>query len=170
MFERARELVLADRAKARKALTDEIRRAERDEIDARLDGLEAEERERLAAEKEETKRERRTAKAREELLAVKSRQADAAHSYDAAMAEANRAFEELETLSMEAARLERELGQGDGRRPVLAGHARSGALVAAAWHSARPLAKRLGLRVVPGTSKNVRPLSAVYEKPKETDK
>ena len=120
MFEKARALVLSDKAKARKALAEAIRQKEKDEIDA-------------------------------------------------ALAAAGDAFEQLELLSADAARLEGEVGVGDGRRPVIAGHARSAALVAAVWNAARPLAKRLGLRAVPGSNANIRPLTAVYPEPKETE-
>lgn len=67
----------------------------------------------------------------------------------------------LEGLSTEAARLERITGDGNGVRPVIVGHARTGALVAAFWDRARPLAKRLGLRAVPGTNRSIRPLVAL---------
>ncbi len=170
MFEKARQLVLSDRTAARKALADEIRKNERDDIDAELDALEADERERQAAEEAEALRAQRAAQAREELDAIKARQHAAALSYDASLAAANDAFQQLELLSSETARLERELGVGDGRRPVIAGHARSGALVAAAWQSARPLAKRLGLRAVPGSARNIRPLATVYPKSEKEDK
>lgn len=83
MFEKARRLVLSDRAAARKALADEIRKNERDEIDAELDALEADERERQAAEEAEALRAQRAAQAREELNAIKAKQHAAALSYDA---------------------------------------------------------------------------------------
>ncbi len=169
MFEKARGLILSDRTAARKALTDEIRKNERDEIDAELAALEADERERQAEEEAEALNAQRMAQAREELNAIKSKQSKAAADFDTGLAEANRAFEALEALATETARLEREAGFGDGRRPVIAGHARSSSLVAAAWHSARPLAKRLGLRAVPGSARNIRPMATVYPRIEKDD-
>lgn len=43
MFDRARQIVLRDRAKARKALTDEIKRLEKEELKAELDQIESDE-------------------------------------------------------------------------------------------------------------------------------
>lgn len=162
MFDKARILVLSDRAKAREALADEIKRNEREELDAELDQLEAEEKARIEAEEAKTARANARHAAREALKDVRSSQNIAALNFDAAMKAANDAFETLESLSAEAARLEKEAGDGDGQRPLIRGHARSSALVAACWNSARPLCKRLGMRVVPGSVKNVRPLTTVY--------
>ena len=50
MFEKARNLVLSDRAKAKRALTAEIKRNQQAELEAELDQLEREERTRIAEE------------------------------------------------------------------------------------------------------------------------
>jgi len=163
MFEAARSLVLKDRSKARKALADEIKRNESDELDAELDQLEREENERLAAEQAETTRALRAADVRKEILQIQTRQHDAAKAFDAALTSANAAFEQLEQLAADTAKLERELG-GDGKRPVIAGYTRTTALVSAMWNSARPLSKRLRLSVVPGGPSKIKPLNAVYAK------
>lgn len=168
MFETARGLILTDRTKARKALADEIKRHEREAIDAKLDVIEAEERDRIAGDKAEAVRAAKLVEARKDLAKVRAEQSKAAVAYDAAMTSANSAFESLETLAERVAQLEKDIGEGAGQRPAIIGHARSGALVSAVWHSARPLAKRLGLRVVPGSSKHVRPLAQVYTQPEET--
>lgn len=161
MFEKARGLVLTDRAKARKALTDEIRRLDREELEAELDQLVADELRRQADEKAEATRARRAAGVRARLSEISALQNDAAKEFDEAMAKANGAFEELERLADETAALEKEIG-GDGRRPVIAGHARTTALVSAMWSSARPLSKRIRLSAVPGGLHKVRPLTSRY--------
>lgn len=70
MFEKVRRLVLSGRTAARKALADEIKKNERDKIDAELRALEAEERERQAEEKAEALTAQRMAQAGEELNAI----------------------------------------------------------------------------------------------------
>ncbi|MEM6891786.1 MAG: hypothetical protein AAGA74_15660 [Pseudomonadota bacterium] len=167
MFEKARSLILSDRAKARKALTDEIKRNERDSLDKELDQLETDERSRLQAKAADAAEKERVAQARETLAKTRKAQNEQAAKFDDAIASANGAFGCLEALANEAALLEREIGVGSGQRPVIVGHARTGALVAAMWHSARPLSKRLGLRAVPGSARNIRPLTSVYPKQSE---
>lgn len=161
MFEKARGLVLTDRAKARKALTDEIRRLDREELEAELDQLEADELGRQAYEEAEATRARRAAEVRARLSEISALQNEAAKEFDEALAKANGAFEELERLADETAALEKEIG-GDVRRPVIAGHARTTALVSAMWNSARPLSKRIRLSAVPGGLHKVRPLTFRY--------
>lgn len=169
MFQRARDLVLTDRPRARKALSDEIKRNERDAVDAQLDALAAEERDRIATEEAAAALASDLAAAKKDLANTRQEQHIAAAEYDGAFSAANSAFERLEELATRSAKLERQIGAGSGQRPALVGHARSGALVAAIWHSARPLAKRLGLRVVPGSSKNVRPLTSIYQSTEDKD-
>lgn len=161
MFEKARGLVLTDRAKARKALTDEIKRLDREEIEAELDQLGVEELERQADEKSEAARAQRAEEVRARLSEICALQHGAAKAFDAALATANGAFEDLERLADETAALEKVIG-GDGRRPVIAGHARTTALVSAMWNAARPLSKRLRLSAVPGGLHKVRPLTSRY--------
>lgn len=161
MFETARDLVLKDRGKARKALADEIKRNERDELDAELDKLENEVKAALDADEAEAARAQRAADARLALEAVVAKQRSAAMSFDAAIKAASDAFETLEALHGEVATLRQEL-DGDSTVPSVAGHARTTALVSAMWHAARPLCKRLGLRVVPGGPSRIRPLAALY--------
>lgn len=114
MFEAARSLILKDRSKARKALADEIKQNENDELDAELDQLEREENERLAVEQAEAARALRAADARKEILQIQAKQHEAAKAFDVALASANAAFERLEQLATDTAKLERELG-GDGK-------------------------------------------------------
>ncbi|MEM7470976.1 MAG: hypothetical protein AAF340_06435 [Pseudomonadota bacterium] len=168
MFDRARELVLTDRAKARKALTDEIKRFDKEELEAELDQLETEEQERLNAEKAEAACAQRAAEVRSQLREMRGRQHEAAAAFDAAVLAANQAFESLERLADETASLEKEIGE-DGRRPVIAGHARTTSLVSAMWNSARPLSKRLRLSAVPGGLHKVRPLTSKYPEIEKED-
>ncbi|MEM9765676.1 MAG: hypothetical protein AAF968_24785 [Pseudomonadota bacterium] len=161
MFERARELVLSDRVKARRALTDELKRLEREELDAELDQLEAEELQLRAERTADAERAEREKELRARLAEVRLEQHAAATAFDAAVLAANGAFEDLERLADETVALEREVG-GDGRRPVIAGQARTTALVSAMWNSARPLSKRLRLGAVPGGPHKVRPLTSRY--------
>lgn len=167
MFEAARELVLRDRAKARKALVEEMARDEAESLDAELDRLAEEERQRQKREAEERAEAEAMAEASEELREVRTRQHQQAKRFDRALAQAGAAFVELEMLATRAATLERATGGGDGARPLIVGHARTGAIVAAVWHAARPLAKRLRLSAVPGSRRNLRPLADLYTKPKE---
>lgn len=162
MFEAARDLVLKDRGKARKALADEIKRNEKDELDAELDQLEQEAKAELAAEDERATRAQRDADARLALEDVAAKQRSAAMSFDAAIKAANDAFETLEALHGKVATLRQEL-DGDSAVPNIAGHACTTALVSAMWHAARPLSKRLGLRAVPGGPSRIRPLAALYK-------
>lgn len=167
MFETARNLVLKDRAKARKAFAEELKRRREGELDAELDRLAEEEREREEADAAERTRQEAIAAAASELKKVRTRQHQQAVKFDRALAQAGAAFEELEELANRAAALERTAGNGSGERPLVIGHARTGAIVAAVWSSARPLAKRLRLSAVPGSGKNIRPLADLYTKPKE---
>ncbi|EAQ28637.1 hypothetical protein NAP1_13598 [Erythrobacter sp. NAP1] len=167
MFEAARELVLRDRAKARKALVEEMARDEADDLDAELDRLADEERQRQEREARERAEAKAMAAASKELREVGTRQHQQAKKFDRALTQASAAFEELEALANQAATLERATGEGDGVRPVVVGHARTGAIVAAVWHAARPLAERLRLSAVPGSRRNFRPLGDLYTKPKE---
>lgn len=164
MFEAARGLILKDRDKAREVLADEIRRKQKGELEAQLDQLEEEARAQVVAEAVEADQARKRKKALVALEAAHVDQHEAAEAFDVALVNANKAFENLEILSSKVAQLEREAAIETSQRPSLAGHARTGALVAAMWHSARPLSKRLGLRAVPGTAKNIRPLVTVYPK------
>ncbi|EBA13117.1 hypothetical protein RCCS2_04509 [Roseobacter sp. CCS2] len=105
MFEAARDLVLKDRGKARKALADEIKRNEKDELDAELDQLEQEAKAELVAEEADAARAQRAADARLALEAVAAKQRSAAMSFDAAIKAANDAFDMLEELHGEVATL-----------------------------------------------------------------
>ncbi|MBU2588693.1 MAG: hypothetical protein KJ872_11330, partial [Alphaproteobacteria bacterium] len=107
------------------------------------------------------------ATAAKELREVRALQRQNAVKFDRALAQAGAAFEELETLANRAAALERTAGEGNGDRPSLVGHARTGAIIAAVWDAARPLAKRLRLSAVPGSRRNIRPLADLYPNPKE---
>lgn len=167
MFEVARSLVLKDRAKARKAFAEELKRRKEGELDAELDRLAEEEREREETESVARAKEEAVAAASSELKKVRARQHQQAVKFDRALAQAGAAFEELEELANRAAMLERAVGEGSGERPLVIGHARTGAIVAAIWNAARPLAKRLRLSAVPGSAKNIRPLADLYTKPKE---
>ena len=167
MFKTARELVLKDRAKARKALAEERARREAEGLEEELDQLAEEEREREAIEASDRAKADATAAAAAELQKVRTQQHQQAKRFDRALAQASVAFEELENLANRAASLERAAGEGIGDRPLVVGHARTSAIIAAVWHAARPLAKRLRLSAVPGSRKNVRPLADLYTKPKE---
>jgi hypothetical protein len=166
MFERARSLVLSDRQAARKALLAEMEAQSQADLDAELDELAAEERGRAEAAEAERRRAEARARASHELREARLAQHEAAARFDAAVAEMGAAFDELEELAVTVARLEAESGAGDGQRPVVNGHARSGAVVAALWNGARSVARRVGLRNVAGSSKNIRPLTGVYPKDK----
>lgn len=167
MFDQVRSLVLRDRDAARKALAAEIEAQTQAGLDEELDEIEREERERLAREESE----RAAADARDtaarDLREVRERQHELAAAFDAALAAAEQAFLDLEALGDEVARLERLSGQGAGDRATVVAHARSTAIVAAVWNSARGLAKRLGLRRVPSGPLNARPLTDTYKSPKE---
>lgn len=162
MFEAAKGLVLKDRAKARKALADEIKQNEKNELDAELDQLEREAKAELEAEGERATRAQRAADARMQILKIQGQQHDAAAAFDEAIAAANGAFERLERLHGERSKLEGDLDVTDGQRANIAGHARTTALVSAMWNAARPLSKRLRLSVVPGGPSKIKPLAAVY--------
>lgn len=164
MFEVAKGLILKDRDKARDALRDEIEKSQKNELEAQLDQLEEEARTQALAEAEEAELEKKRQKALVALETAHVDQHEAAEAFDEALMKANKAFENLEALSTKVAQLERDASTGSSQRPSITGHARTGALVAAMWHSARPLSKRLGLRAVPGTAKNIRPLVTVYPK------
>lgn len=167
MFEAARELVLRDRTKARKALADEMARQDAEDLEAELDQLAEEERQRGEREAADRAAAERNAEATAELRDVRVQQHQQAVRFDRALAQAGAAFEELETLANRAATLERNAGEGTGDRPLVIGHARTGAIIAAVWDAARPLAKRLRLSAVPGSRRNIRPLADLYAKPKE---
>ena len=89
MFDKARELVLTDRTRARRALTDEIKRLDKEELEAELDQLETEEQERLNTEKAEAARVWRTAEVRLQLQVIREQQHEAAATFDAAVLAAN---------------------------------------------------------------------------------
>ena len=163
MFAEARKLILKDRDAARKALKAEIDAQERQQINDELDQIEAEERQRLEREEHERSAANARAAAAAELSDARLHQHELAMKFDEALAAANAAFLELEALCNRVARLERDAG-GAGDRVKVVAHARSNALVAAAWKSARPLAKRLGIRRVAGGPHNVKPLTAIYKK------
>lgn len=167
MFEAARELVLRDRTKARKALADEMARQDAEDLEAELDRLAEEERQRKEREAADRAHADAVAAASKELREVREQQHQQAVRFDKALAQAGAAFEELEALANRAATLERNAGEGDGDRPLVIGHARTGAIIAAVWDAARPLAKRLRLSAVPGSRRNIRPLADLYAKPKE---
>ena len=169
MFESAKKLILKDRMKAKKALTAEYKRLEQEDIEAELDQLEHEERARILEEEREAARARELKESIKSLESAKLRQQELASTFDKAITEANSSFEELEALSTTVAQLEQITQSGVGRRPAIAGHARTGALVAAFWCSGRPLSKRLGLRVVPGGRKSIKPLSAIYSSPERNE-
>lgn len=167
MFEVARGLVLTDRAKARKAFAEELKRRKEGELDAELDRLADDERQRVEREAAAKANSDAVAAASEELREVRAQQHQQAVRFDEALALAGAAFDELETLANRAATLERTAGEGSGDRPLVVGHARTGAIIAAVWDAARPLAKRLRLSAVPGSRRNIRPLAELYAKPKE---
>lgn len=167
MFEAARELVLRDRTKARKALADEMARQDAEDLEAELDQLAEEERQRKDREAADRAQADAVAAASRELREVREQQHQQAKRFDRALAQAGAAFEELEALANRAAMLEPTAGAGDGDRPLVIGHARTGAIIAAVWDAARPLAKRLRLSAVPGSRRNIRPLADLYAKPKE---
>lgn len=167
MFEAARELVLKDRDKAKRALAAELKRQQADHLDAELDRLADDERQRQEREATEKANADAVAAAAKELREVRALQRQHAVNFDRALAQAGAAFEELETLANRAAALERTAGEGSGDRPSLVGHARTGAIIAAVWDAARPLAKRLRLSAVPGSRRNIRPLADLYPDPKE---
>lgn len=167
MFEAARELVLKDRSGARKALASEMKRQQGEELDAELDQLAQEERDRREREASERAETEAVAAAFKALRDVRAQQRKQAAKFDRALAQAGAAFEELEALANLAASLERKAGEGSGDRPSIVGHARTGAIVAAVWNAARPLAKRLRLSAVPGSRKNIRPLADLYANTKD---
>jgi len=167
MFEAAKELVLKDRDKAKRALAAELKRQQAEEIEAELDQLADEERQRAEREAADRAAAEAIAEATAELREVHAQQHQQAKKFDRALAQAGAAFDELETLANRAATLERTTGQGTGDRPLVVGHARTGAIIAAVWDAARPLAKRLRLSAVPGSRRNIRPLADLYAKPKE---
>lgn len=162
MFEAARELVLKDRTKAKKALAAEMKRHQGEELDAELDQLAEEEHQREELEAAGRAKTKAITEVSSELREVRKRQHDLAVRFDASLAEAGSAFEELEALANRAATLERVAGEGSGERPLVVGHARTGAIIAAVWNAARPLAKRLRLSAVPGRGRNIRPLADLY--------
>lgn len=166
MFEAARELVLKDRDKAKRALAAELKRQQADELDAELDRLADDERQRVEREAAEKADADTMAAAAKELREVRAQQHQQAVMFDKALAQAGAAFDELEALANRTATLERTAGEGSGDRPPVVGHARTGAIIAAVWDAARPLAKRLRLSAVPGSRKNIRPLADLYAMPK----
>ncbi|MEM7710763.1 MAG: hypothetical protein AAF264_08445, partial [Pseudomonadota bacterium] len=133
-----------------------------------LDQLAAEELDRRAAEEAEAARAQRETEVRARLREIRVHQNDAAMTFDAAVREANGAFEDLERLADETVLLEKEIGEYT-KRPVIAGHARTTALASAMWNSARPLCKRLRLSAVPGGLHKVRPLTSRYPEIEEED-
>lgn len=162
MFERTRGLILSDRNAAREALLKEMAEDERQSVEAELDALEREEADRVEREKARAREAQALADARKNLKDARVYQHRWAVSFDEALTDACKAFEALEELSTEVARLEKVTGNGSGARPVIVGHARTGAIVAAFWDRARPLAKRIGLRAVPGTNRSIKPLASIY--------
>ncbi|WP_299893046.1 hypothetical protein [uncultured Ruegeria sp.] len=162
MFERTRVLILSDRNAAREALLKEMAEDERQSVEAELDALEREEADRVEREKARARQAEALTDARKKLADARNSQHKWADSFDRALSDACKAFEALEELSVEVARLENFTGDGSGKRPVIVGHARTGALVAAFWDRARPLAKRIGLRPVAGTNKSIKPLASIY--------
>ena len=159
LLERARGLVLRDRAAAREALAG-LREAELDEA---LDEIEADELGRSEREAAEAERERQRAKAAAELRGIKADQHAAAARFDEAVAALEREFLALEELNMHADGVARAAGVV-GRRDFAA---RTTALTRSLWRLAPSLAKRLRLAGVPGGRSRAAPLATAYPEPKE---
>lgn len=159
LVERARGLVLKDRAAARKALSG-LRDAE---LEEELDTLEQEERAREERDAEEAQHKKKRAAAAAELAKVRRDQHAAAGRFDGAVEALEREFLALEGLNARADAAARRAGT-DGSRNFVA---RTTSLTKSFWSLAPSLAKRLRLAGVPGGRSKAAPLATAYPKPKE---
>jgi len=159
LVERARGLVLRDRAAARKALAG-LREAE---IEEELDALEHEERARQKHDAEKAQHENERASAAEELVKIRRDQHAAAGRFDAAVVALEREFLALEALNARADAAARK-AETEGARNLIA---RTTSLTKCFWSLAPSLAKRLRLAGVPGGRSRAAPLATAYPKPKE---
>jgi len=133
----------------------EIDRMEREAQRLELAAEEAERRQEEARAEELRKEQERI---RAELKATLETRRQIAAELDQALADADRLFQEFETLSASAEHLNTKLGTGGRRSDV---RVRESMLIRAMWHRCPTLARRVGLRFAPGGVAKFSPLAEI---------